>query len=70
MPLRMQLLQRLHSHFAALQGGNPFRRGTRGRKRGDGRNPCLHRGPPNRFFIKKRILPMRRIHDQLNALAL
>ena len=66
----MQLLQRLHPHLPALQRRNAFRRGAGCRQRGDGRDSRLHRRPPDGLLIEPGIEAVRRIDDQLNALAL
>ena len=54
----------------------PLRRGDslhRCLRRGDGRNggnSRQHRRTPNRLLVEERVLPARRIDDELNAIAL
>ena len=53
-----------------LHGGNSLGRGLGGCERGDGGDAGQHSRAANGLLIENRVLPARRVDDQLDALAL
>src|SRR5208337_849669 len=68
--LGVELLQGVHTGFAALQGGDAFAGGTRGGERGDGGNARGNGGAADGLLVEPGLHAMGGVDDQLNALAL
>src|ERR1700753_3170398 len=66
----MQMLQRVDLGRMLLQRLDTLGSRTRRSDRGDRRNTLQHSGAANRLLVEERILPMRRVQDELDALAL
>src|ERR1700723_1483669 len=65
-----QFLQGVDGDLAALNGGYSFGRGSRRCNGGDGGYSLGYRRSANRLFVKKRVLTVRGVHDELNTLSL
>src|SRR5438270_5901322 len=64
------MLQDSYRYLSALQGGDSFCRGPRGRRGGEGGDTLSDGGSPDRLFVEPWILALRSIHNELDAVSL
>src|SRR5215831_17650574 len=69
-PLRVELLQGLYIHLAALQRGDAFSSGPGSGQSGDRRDAGGYSSAADRLLVKERFLALRSVDDQLNPVAL
>src|ERR1700744_5601543 len=66
----VQLLQRVDGGVLLLHGGNAFNGRLCGSDGGDGGNAGQDSGAADGLLVEERILPARRVDDELNAISL
>src|SRR5271156_2812797 len=66
----MQMLQRIHIRLMFLQRFDAIRSSTSCSDRRDRRNALEHSRAANRLLVEECVLPVRRIYDEVDTLAL